>query len=83
MSPGNASAHEKQARHCGTGGACPWQRRRAIQEISGIIKSKGFQKAFIASEPDLVKFQVTKKITDLLDAEGMAYEVKSGDREYV
>ena len=49
----------------------------AIQEIPGIIKSKGLQKAFIASDPDLVKFNVTKKITDLLDAEGMAYEVYS------
>ncbi len=49
----------------------------AIKEIPGIIKSKGFQKAFIASDPDLVKFNVTKKITDLLDAEGMAYEIYS------
>lgn len=49
----------------------------AIQEIPGIIKSKGFQKAFIASDPDLVKFQVTKKVTDLLDAENLAYEVYS------
>ncbi len=49
----------------------------AIKEIPGIIKSKGFQKAFIASDPDLVKFNVTKKITDLLDAESMAYEVYS------
>lgn len=49
----------------------------AIGEIPGIIKSKGFQKAFVASDPDLVKFNVTKKITDLLDAEGMAYEVYS------
>ncbi len=49
----------------------------AIMEIPGIIKSKGFQKAFIASDPDLVKFNVTKKITDLLDAEGMAYEIYS------
>ncbi len=49
----------------------------AIQEIPGIIKGKGFKKAFIASDPDLVKFNVTKKITDLLDAEGMAYEVYS------
>ena len=49
----------------------------AIQEIPGIIKSKGFQKAFIASDPDLVKFNVKKKITDLLDAESMAYEVYS------
>lgn len=49
----------------------------AIQEIPGIIKSKGFKKAFIASDPDLVKFNVTKKITDLLDADNMAYEVYS------
>lgn len=49
----------------------------AIGEIPGIIKSKGFQKAFVASDPDLVKFNITKKITDLLDAEGMAYEVYS------
>lgn len=49
----------------------------AIQEIPEIIKSKGFKKAFIASDPDLVKFNVTKKITDLLDAGGMAYEVYS------
>ena len=49
----------------------------AIREIPGIIKGKGFQKAFIASDPDLVKFNVTKKITDLLDAENMAYEVYS------
>ena len=49
----------------------------AIQEIPGIIKNKGFQKAFIASDPDLMKFNVTKKITDLLDAERMAYEVYS------
>lgn len=49
----------------------------AIGEIPGIIRSKGFRKAFIASDPDLVKFNVTKKITDLLDADNMAYEVYS------
>ena len=49
----------------------------AIQEIPGIIKSKGFQKAFIASDPDLVKFNVTKKITDLLDEGTMEYYVYS------
>ena len=49
----------------------------AIQEIPGIIQSKGFQKAFICTDPDLVKFGVTKKVTDLLDANGMAYEVYS------
>ncbi len=49
----------------------------AIQEIPGIIKSKGLKKAFIASDPDLVKFNVTKKVTDLLDENGQAYEVYS------
>lgn len=49
----------------------------AIAEIPGIIESKGLKKAFIASDPDLVKFEVTKKVTDLLDAKNMAYEVYS------
>lgn len=49
----------------------------AIQEIPGIIRSKGFKKAFIASDPDLVKFNVTKKITDLLDANELDYEIYS------
>ena len=49
----------------------------AINEIPGIVKSKGFKKAFIASDPDLVKFGVTEKVTKLLDAEGLAYEIYS------
>lgn len=49
----------------------------AIQEIPGIIKSKGLKKAFIASDPDLVKFGVTKKVTDLLDENGMEYVIYS------
>ena len=49
----------------------------AIQEITGIIASKGLKKAFIASDPGLVQAGVTKKITDLLDAQGMAYEIYS------
>lgn len=49
----------------------------AIKEIPGIVSAKGFKKAFIASDPDLVKFGVTKKVTDLLDESGMAYEVYS------
>ena len=49
----------------------------AIQEIPGIIAAKGFKKAFIASDPDLVKLGVTKKITDLLDKSGLAYEIYS------
>ena len=49
----------------------------AINEIPGIIASKGFKKAFVASDPDLVKFGVTAKITDLLEKNGIAYEVYS------
>ena len=49
----------------------------AVREIPGILQSKGFRKAFIASDPDLVKFQVTKKVTDLLDAAHFAYEIYS------
>lgn len=49
----------------------------AIKEIPGIIAAKGFQKAFIASDPDLVKFKVTNKVTDLLDEAGLAYKIYS------
>ncbi len=49
----------------------------AIQEIPGIIKEKGLKKAFIASDPDLLKFGVTKKVTDLLNENGQAYEIYS------
>ncbi len=48
-----------------------------IREIPGLIAAKGFKKAFVASDPDLVKFGVTKKVTDLLDDAGMVYEVYS------
>ena len=49
----------------------------AINEIPGIIEAKGFKKAFIATDPDLLKFGVTKKVTDLMDKADMAYEVYS------
>ena len=49
----------------------------AIQEIPGIVAAKGFKKAFVATDPDLLKFGVTKKVTDILDANNMAYEVYS------
>ncbi len=49
----------------------------AINEIPGIVKSHGFRKAFVASDPDLVKFGVTKKVTDLLEANGVAFELYS------
>ena len=47
----------------------------AIQVIPEIIKSKGFNKAFVASDPDLVKFGVTAKVTDLLKENGIDFEL--------
>ena len=49
----------------------------AIQEIATEIKARGFKKAFVCSDPDLIKFNVTKKVTDVLDGAGIAYEVYS------
>ena len=49
----------------------------AINEIPGIVASKGFKKAFVASDPDLVKFGVTNKVTDLLAKNGIEFEVYS------
>jgi len=49
----------------------------AIGEITAEVKSRGFKKAFVASDPDLVKFGVTAKVTSLLDKEGMTYEIYS------
>jgi lactaldehyde reductase len=47
----------------------------AIQEIPGILNSRGFKKAFVASDPDLLKFGVTKKVTDLLAKAKVKYEL--------
>ncbi len=49
----------------------------AIKEIVTEVKAHGFKKAFIASDPDLVKFGVTAKVTDLLDEAGLPYEIYS------
>ena len=49
----------------------------AITEIPGILKDKGFTKAFVCSDPDLVKFGVTKKVTDLLEAADIPYALYS------
>lgn len=49
----------------------------AIASIADEAKGRGFQKAFVCSDPDLIKFGVTKKVLDVLDAAGMAYEVYS------
>lgn len=47
----------------------------AIAEIPALIRQQGCGKVFVCSDPDLVKFHVTDKVTDKLDAAGIAYEV--------
>ena len=49
----------------------------AIKEIANEAKGRGFRKAFVCSDPDLIKFNVTKKVLDVLDEAGLAYEVYS------
>ena len=49
----------------------------AIAEIVNEAKAQGFQKAFVCTDPDLIKFHVASKVTDLLDSAGLAYEVYS------
>ena len=50
----------------------------AIQEIVNEIKNRHFKKALVTSTPDLFEFKVATKVTDLLDAAGIAYEVYDG-----
>ncbi|MBR3764219.1 MAG: iron-containing alcohol dehydrogenase, partial [Clostridia bacterium] len=49
----------------------------AIESIVPEVQSRGLQKAFVCSDPDLIRFGVTEKVTKLLDAAGCAYEVYS------
>ncbi|MBR2418406.1 MAG: iron-containing alcohol dehydrogenase, partial [Clostridia bacterium] len=49
----------------------------AIAEIATEIKARAFKKAFVCSDPDLIKFGVTKKVTDILDAAEIPYEIYS------
>lgn len=49
----------------------------AIQSIPAEVKSRKLTKAFVCSDPDLVKFGVTKKVTDVLEAAGLDYELYS------
>ena len=50
----------------------------AINEIVPIAQSKGFKHIFVCSDPDLIKFNVTSKVTDLLDKAEIPYTVYSG-----
>lgn len=49
----------------------------AIKEIATEAISRGFKKAFVCSDPDLIKFGVTKKVTDVLDNAEIDYEIYS------
>ncbi len=49
----------------------------AINAIPEEIKNRGFKKAFVATDPDLVKFGISKKVTDLLEGAGIPYVVYS------
>ena len=49
----------------------------AIENIVPELTKRGYKKAFVATDADLLKFGVTKKVTDLLDAAGFAYSIYS------
>lgn len=49
----------------------------AIENIVPELTARGYKKAFVCSDPDLIKFNVTKKVTDLLDAASFPYEIYS------
>ena len=49
----------------------------AIEAIADEAKGREFKQAFVCSDPDLIKFGVTKKVLDVLDKAGLAYEVYS------
>ena len=49
----------------------------AIKDIATEAKGRGFKKAFVCSDPDLIKFGVTKKLIDVLEGAGLDYEIYS------
>ena len=49
----------------------------AIQNIPAEVKARALKKAFVCTDPDLLKFGVTKKVTDVLDAAALPYEIYS------
>lgn len=50
----------------------------AIQNIVSEVTGRGLNKAFVCSDPDLIKFQVTQKVTNLLEKSKLPYEIYSG-----
>ncbi len=49
----------------------------AIKEIANEVKNKGFKKCFVCTDPDLIKFNVSSKVTEILDEANIPYEVYS------
>ena len=49
----------------------------AVNDIAAEVQSRGFQKAFVCSDPDLVKFGVTQKVLDVLESNDLPYELYS------
>ena len=49
----------------------------SISKIVTEAKKRAFKKALVVTDPDLIKFGVTKKVLDVLDENGLAYEVYS------
>ncbi|EMS70550.1 lactaldehyde reductase [Ruminiclostridium cellobioparum] len=49
----------------------------AVNEIVNEVKIRGFSKAFICSDPDLVKLNITSRVTGLMEAAGLKYEIYS------
>lgn len=49
----------------------------AVKEIATVIKSGNYKKVLVCSDPDLLKFGVTKKVTDVLDGNGIPYDIYS------
>jgi len=57
--------------------ATSYHGKGAVSCIIDEVKAHGWKKAFVCSDPDLVKFKVTAKVTDMLDKAGLPYEVYS------
>ncbi|MBR7084969.1 MAG: lactaldehyde reductase [Oscillospiraceae bacterium] len=49
----------------------------AVSEIANEIKSRGFKKAFLCTDPDLIKFGVVSKVTKVLEENDFPYEIYS------
>ena len=49
----------------------------AIKEIANEVKNKGFKKCFVCTDPDLIKFNVSSKVTGILEENNIVYEIYS------